>query len=406
MKNKIKILIKKGVEFKNPDSVFIGDEVDVARISGSNVIIYPGTRIYGKKTLIMNGAKLGFEAPVTIDNMFIGSETNLKGGFFENSVFLGENSFGSGAHVRQGSILEEQAGAGHCVGLKHTILFPFVQLGSLINFCDCLMAGGTSRKNHSEVGSSFIHFNYTPYQDKATPSIFGNIYQGVMLNNKPIFLGGQGGIVGPCKFAFGTLQAAGTIYRKDEKRPDRLIFGGSLKQGSIKRKNNFPLDIKRKYINNCNYIAQLIALMNWYKYVRSLFVSDFFSKELYKGIKDILQMAINERIKKLEDFCFKLKKSRNYFLSKSKNEQSNIIIQYNSIIEKWNYVKETFIIETQCENSSNINNNEFLKHIKQSIKNNGKDYIKVIKNLDSVYADIGSLWLKNIKNQIMEKVII
>jgi UDP-N-acetylglucosamine/UDP-N-acetylgalactosamine diphosphorylase len=41
---------------------------------------------------------------------------------------------GLGAQVREACILEEQASAAHCVGLKQTILFPFVTLGSLINF--------------------------------------------------------------------------------------------------------------------------------------------------------------------------------------------------------------------------------------------------------------------------------
>ena len=75
---------------------------------------------------------------------------------------------GYNSHVRAGTILEEAASVAHTVGLKQTILFPFVTLGSLINFCDCLMAGGTGPKDHSEVGSSYIHFNFTPNQDKAT----------------------------------------------------------------------------------------------------------------------------------------------------------------------------------------------------------------------------------------------
>lgn len=75
---------------------------------------------------------------------------------------------GSGAHVRGGTILEEEANGAHTVGLKQTILMPFVTLGSLINFCDVLLAGGTSRTNHSEVGSSYIHFNFTPDGDKTT----------------------------------------------------------------------------------------------------------------------------------------------------------------------------------------------------------------------------------------------
>jgi UDP-N-acetylglucosamine/UDP-N-acetylgalactosamine diphosphorylase len=85
----------------------------------------------------------------------------------------------------------------HAVGLKQTILFPFVTLGSLINFCDCLMGGGTSRRNHSEVGSSFIHFNYTPRQDKATASLLGDVPRGVMLDQPPIFLGGREESSGP-----------------------------------------------------------------------------------------------------------------------------------------------------------------------------------------------------------------
>ena len=109
---------------------------------------------------------------------------------------------GSGAHVRTGTLLEEQAGAAHTVGFKQTIFLPFVTAGSLINFCDCLMAGGTSRKNHSEIGSSYIHFNFTPRQDKATASLIGDVPRGVMLDQAPIFLGGQGGLVGPVLLDF------------------------------------------------------------------------------------------------------------------------------------------------------------------------------------------------------------
>jgi len=167
-RDKIQGLIKKGVNILDPASLDIGEDVNLDRISGERVTIYPGCRIYGNDTLIMEGATLGFEGPATIVNCQIGPEVELKGGFFSRSVFLEKASLGSGAQIREGCILEEEAGGAHCVGLKQTILLPFVTMGSLINFCDCLMSGGTSRKNHSEVGSSYIHFNYTPNQDKAT----------------------------------------------------------------------------------------------------------------------------------------------------------------------------------------------------------------------------------------------
>ncbi|MEA1966654.1 MAG: protein GlmU, partial [Thermodesulfobacteriota bacterium] len=325
-KTKIEILLDKGVKIPLPGSVLIGDEVDTARITGDNVTIYPGTKIFGEKTLVMSGVKLGFEGPVTIENSLIGPGTSLKGGFFQDAVFAGNNSFGSGAHVRGGTILEEGASAAHTVGLKQTLLFPFVTLGSLINFCDCLMAGGTSRKDHSEVGSSFIHFNYTPNQDKATPSMFGNVYQGVMLNNSPVFLGGQGGVVGPCRLAFGSVTAAGTICRKDESRADRLILGGAFKDCSIAKKKSIYTVVKRVYLNNCRYIAGLIALMNWYRYIRPFFLTDSLSEKLHIGMKNNLENLIDERINRLGGFCSNLVKSREIILSQSRGKKTDLIL--------------------------------------------------------------------------------
>ena len=185
--NKIQRLIDKGVRIPVPDSVVIGDEVDPDRISGDNVVIHAGCRIFGRSTLILQGARLGYEGPVTAVDCQIGPNVQLYGGYFKGAVFLSGASAGSGSHVREGTIFEEEANIAHTVGLKQTILFPFVTLGSLINFCDCLMAGGTDRKNHSEVGSSYIHFNFTPNQDKATASLLGDVPRGVMLNQSPIF---------------------------------------------------------------------------------------------------------------------------------------------------------------------------------------------------------------------------
>ena len=224
---RIRQLLQKGVTIPNPDSVQIGDEVKLDRIAGDGVVIHAGCKIFGEKTLIMSGVVLGYEGPVTIEDCQVGPRVELKGGFFRRSVFLERASMGSEAQVRDGCILEEEASGAHAVGLKQTILFPCVTLGSLINFCDCFMAGGTSRKNHSEVGSSYIHFNYTPNQDKATPSLIGDVPRGVMLNQAPIFLGGQGGLVGPLRIEYGTVIAAGVIYREDVSEEGRLFFGHS-----------------------------------------------------------------------------------------------------------------------------------------------------------------------------------
>lgn len=372
---KIEKLLKKGVKIPNPDSIEIGSEVDTDRISGEGVVIYSGCKIFGSSTLILRNTKLGYESPVTIENCQIGTNVDLKGGFLREAVLLDKVSIGYGSHIREGTILEEEASIAHTVGLKHTILFPFVTLGSLINFCDCFMSGGTSKKDHSEVGSSYVHFNFTPNQDKATASLIGDVPNGVMLNQRPIFLGGQGGLVGPCRLAFGTVTAAGSICRKDELRPGRLIFEGLKKSGNIPFTSGMYRSLKRIMANNIIYIANLIALMQWYLHVRSKFISDDFPDVLFDGLKEKLNMAIDERIRKLKDFC---------------QNQPDF------------YGIEESLNKMRLNEGDKSLRDTFLKDIDFGIEKSGMNYISVIKELDNASSEIGTKWLQGIVDSVTE----
>ena len=227
---------------------------------------------------------------------------------------------GLGAHVREGCLLEEEASGAHCVGLKQTILLPFVTLGSLINFCDCLMAGGTSRENHSEVGSSYIHFNYTPDGDKCTPSLFGDVPRGVMLDQRPIFLGGQGGAAGPVRVAFGTVVAAGCILREDILEEGRLVMVGPHREAKRRYIPRNYGNLARLMRNNVVYLANLAALEQWYSAVRQPF---FARQELgglvYEGALAMLAGAKQERLKRLKAMAAKVPASHRYFGELSEN---------------------------------------------------------------------------------------
>ncbi|MBU1194721.1 MAG: protein GlmU [Proteobacteria bacterium] len=407
-KNMVKTLIEKGVNIPNPESVFICDTVNPDCISSDNVTIYSGCKVLGSKTLIMKNSSIGYEAPVTLENTLIGENTQLHGGFFRQAVFAGDNVFGSGAHVREGTILEEQANAAHTVGLKQTILFPFVTLGSLINFCDCFMAGGTSRKNHSEVGSSFIHFNYTPNQDKATPSMMGDVHHGVMLNSKPIFLGGQGGIVGPIRINYGCLSAAGSILRKDELRCDRLLMGGAYKNISFAHQPSIYTSINHIYNNNIYYISGLIALKSWYRHIRSIFITDHFSALLQKGMQENLDICIKERIKRLDELGEKLKISKHLITSKGEQSSSEIIENHDVAI--LNIKSAVDIFKNQFEQAGvNQEGKIFIQRVEKLAKNEHqkkKDYISVIQNLSEEEKEMGSLWLYNIEHTLVKQLII
>jgi UDP-N-acetylglucosamine/UDP-N-acetylgalactosamine diphosphorylase len=377
---RIEKIINKGVKIANPAATEIGPEVDIDRISGDGVVIYTGCKIFGENTLILPGVKLGYEAPVTVDDCQIGPDVELKGGYFNQAVFLDNAKCGLGSHVRGATVLEEQASIAHTVALKHTILLPFVTLGSLINFCDCLMAGGTSRKDHSEVGSSYIHFNFTPNQDKATASLIGDVPRGVMLNQRPIFLGGQGGLVGPCRLGFGITVAAGTIIRKDEPRSNRLIFGGAGKGGNVPYAPGNFLTGKKIIINNIIYIANLIALTHWYQKVRRLFVAKRFPEALLNGLNEKMNLAVAERINRLEVVC--LKKSDG----------------------GWSELKG--LLNDQLADPGDAKSMDtFLESIHKGIAARGKDYIGVIQGLEPADSDSGTRWLQGIVDHIAAEAV-
>lgn len=395
---KIRQLISRGVNIPNPASLDIGEDVNIEQISAKDVTIYPGCRIYGKKTVISSGCKLGYEAPVTVVDCQLGKAVELKGGFFSKSVFLEKANMGLGAHVREGCILEEEAGGAHCVGLKQTILFPFVTLGSLINFCDCFMAGGTSRSNHSEVGSSYIHFNFTPDADKTTPSLIGDVPRGVMLNQPPIFLGGQGGIIGPTRLGYGNVVAAGSILRHDYPQDNQLIF------------EKFPASSVRDYIpsdypnltriveNNIFYLANLVALEAWYAHVRKSFLeAQQFGNLLYAGALEQLSAAKKERLKRLRAMAKKAAlsgKEKKDLSARGKKELN----------DQMDYVTEVFTGPTPDISSINKLRENFLDDFEKVAGKNRTKYIEVIQGLSAEISSKGVAWLNSLVEDLCAKV--
>ena len=399
----INALIEKGVKIPNPLSVEIGEDVNISHISSDDVTIHSGCKIFGKKTLIMQGVKLGSRSPVTIKNCQLGRNVELKGGYFEKSTFLDSVNMGDGAEVREGCLLEEEANGAHTVGLKQTILFPFVTLGSIINFCDILMAGGTNRTNHSEVGSSYIHFNYSPNQDKATASLIGDVAHGVMLNQPPIFLGGQGGLVGPSQIGYNTVIAAGVIYRGDCPQGHRLLLGKEPQKDDMDFFPGLYWSVKKRVINCIEYIANIIALIQWYKMVRSRFYqgSDM-EKLLYKGAVEKLEIIYNERVKRFKALANKMEKSIELYKSiMGNNASEELINQKSELFENIQKIESSFI-DCLSYSGSEEKRDEFLNNIEFT----STDYLNVIRNLNKNNIEIGTSWLLSIveytRNTIMK----
>ncbi|MFV8749837.1 UDP-N-acetylglucosamine pyrophosphorylase [Nannocystaceae bacterium ST9] len=261
-------LIAQGVIVVDPRQTFVGAEVELSRIR-PGAILHPGTRIHGARSFVGVHAEVGREGPAVLIDVALADQAVFASGYAEQSVLLGGARAGANAHLRSGSLLEEQASTAHCVGLKQTILLAFVTLGSLINFCDCLMAGGTSRDDHSEVGSGFIHFNFTPWGergDKATASLIGDVVRGVFLREHRIFLGGMGGMVGPLGVGYGAISAAGQVLRRELDDDSFSLQAPRAVERPVRQGWRDPLQPRLR--KNIAYVAQLFALREWYRQVR------------------------------------------------------------------------------------------------------------------------------------------
>ena len=303
---RLRFLTDRGVQLIDPRQVYIEDDVMLEHVFPESVL-YPGTRLSGKNTVIAPGAKVGSEGPATIVDSVIGAGAEVASGCVTGSVLLDKARIGANGHIRSGTLLEEGASVAHAVGLKQTILTCFVTLGSLINCCDCLISGGRSRTNHTEIGSGFIHFNFTPWGEsgvKATPSIIGGVPRGVFLREERIFIGGLSGMVGPLQVGFGSFSVAGQIIRSDI--ADHRIYS------DLPRRIDAPWDFGIRDITdarlqrNLEYIGHLCALRAWYVDVRMARLSpnDTSSHQAITltAARKLIEGSVAERISRLDQY--------------------------------------------------------------------------------------------------------
>lgn len=392
---RIATLIDKGVHIPSPQSIEIHEDVQLDRISGQ-CTLHTGTKLRGKRTLIAPGAVIGKEGPANLENTVVGPNVRLDGGHYENATFLAGAETRSWSHIRGGTLFEEQAKVAHCVGLKQTILFPFVTLGSLINFCDVLMAGGTSPKDHSEVGSGYIHFNFTPRADKATPSLYGDVPQGVLLRSPRIFLGGLAASVGPMQVGYGAFLGPGEVFRRDVK-------AGRFTLGERKRHlPNIDFDaevftgVRGKLLKNFHFIGQLVALWQWYDKIRLPMADDPWVRATYEGGKESVEMALRERIGQLKKWMARLPKSyeKLYAQGAEKSAQGQ-----EALVKAWPEIQA--FLEGYANRVGDDGHLAIL-NASLSAQGSGGDYLQRIQSLDDAGCAAAQGWLSSIAQAVAD----
>ena len=400
--HKTRSLMDKGVIMPSPAGVMIGEDVDPGMIA-PGVVIHPGCRISGKTTSIQAGTVLGSSGPVTLIDCQTGRDVELGGGFFSRSVFLDRSSVAGDAHVRDACILEEEAAGAHSIKLEHTVLMPFVTMGSHIDLCDCLMAGGTDGRNCSEVGSSFVHFNLTPNRDRAAPSLLGDVPRGVMLGERPIFLGGQGGLVGPAVIEHGTVISAGTIIRGDITEGGKVVFDdhpgppcGISGPASIGRSpaGSGTICFSSQISWHCAPGMSLCARSS---------SGQAIEQALLRGALEKIDMSLDERIRHLGEMAENMPESiHEYQALMGKAARRVLIAQKRDLFEKWVRLCE-MLRSLKSSTGDEQDRDAFLSRLLAG-REAGRDYIETVHGLDAETRQTGIRWLQGIVSRVMDTI--
>lgn len=356
--SEVAALAERGVVIPAPAQVGIHRSVLLERIA-PGAVLHPFTRLSGAGTRIDGGAEIGKAGPATLEDAWVGAGAIIGGlgpvtlrhsvagpgtalgcGVAEHAVFLGREEGGAafttgyGFRARRGSLYEEDANSAQFTDTKMTILLPWVTLGSNVNWCDVLVAGGTGPGlgQFTEVGSGCVHFNFTPRGDKATASLLGSVVEGVFLDQPRLFIGGNGSLIGPLGAAFGAVTAAGGRYASElapgmnvprRERPAALDFDPEV-YGSVKR-------VVRTQVA---YIAELAALDAWYLHVRlPLAAGDPDRDGLYRRAQAVVRDNILERIEQLEALAARMPHSADRLARRSPGDPR--IGQQRAFHEQW-----------------------------------------------------------------------
>jgi bifunctional UDP-N-acetylglucosamine pyrophosphorylase/glucosamine-1-phosphate N-acetyltransferase len=146
--NKIKDLMMKGVEFLQPESAYIENQVEI----GAGSLIYPNVTILGKTTI---GERVILETGAFIKNSTIHHDVEiLANSYLEEAIVFQKATIGPMARLRPGTEVGQKAKVGNFVEVKKSKLAPGVKVSHLSYVGDAEIGENTN------IGCGFVTCNF------------------------------------------------------------------------------------------------------------------------------------------------------------------------------------------------------------------------------------------------------
>lgn len=342
MNDRLQQLIAKGVDIPAPESVVVGEEVNLDNVE-AGVTVGPGTKILGAGTMI--GAGTEIQGAAVIKDSMIGRNCGLAAGEYADAVLLDSCSTVGWARVRGHSAWEEESNCAHNCDTKTTVLGYKVTLGSLINFCNVMMLGGTSPSLEvgAEVGSGTINFNFLPFGPTVGALIKPSTVVGSMESpflvcdaapTRYAFIGGHTSIIAPVIIGLGSVVAAKSRVNPGIYGEDNLISGGNIEEPMVRdvAKVRVLKDMTPKYAILVRQMATAVAFRKWCD-LRIAWATrnglDAFAVRLIEGFTG----KVDKYIEALEAYGDNIAK---YLLASEEHSRPDSLASNRGIATQWN----------------------------------------------------------------------
>ena len=208
-----------------------------------------------------------------------------------------------------------------------------------------------------------------------------------MLNQPPIFLGGQGGLVGPLRLGYGNVVAAGCVLRHDHPEGNRLIREADAAAGERDFVPGAYPRFGRIVENNLLYLANLAALEAWYRDVRKPFLeAQEFGALLYAGVMEQLAAARTERLERLEAMA---EKAASAVTSGRPAKAARARREFHARFE----AVEAALREPVPGDETERSREAFLEAFQRAAGRDRSNYIAAIQGLPAEVSSIGVRWL-------------
>jgi UDP-N-acetylglucosamine/UDP-N-acetylgalactosamine diphosphorylase len=153
--------------------------------------------------------------------------------------------------------------------------------------------------------------------------------------------------------------------------------------------------LSRVVKNNILYVANLIALEQWYHHVRKMFFEhQEFGHLIFAAILENLQIAKEERLKRLKDMAAKM------LISSDKEKGKVKIIRARQEFYEKSKLFEELLASDAGKTAGEEKRNQFLSAFVKHGKEHGGDYIEVVQSLPPDVSTEGTQWLDAIVHVI------